>query len=396
MGEVVPARTSPTLLPPSPRTVLSLSCFKVSQWINCHASTLRVRLSVSFQYHAYGLFFSWIVVKLMSNLVFEHLHLWFIIHTVECEIHSILYILSYSSFFFCFRILVTTTLSQQDCALQDQAQWFPTAASPPSWMLLLRQPKPHFHHQQHLSHQLESVSSLASIRHLGHALTEYYTVRELPVSRGVTIIWKAAAPPASPPSWTHHLRNPNPHFHHQQHLSHQLESVSNLASTRHLSHALTEYRTVQELPASRGVAIIWKAAARPASPPSWTHHLRNPNPHFPNQQHLSHQLESVSGLASTHHLIHALTEYRIVQELPASRGVTIIWKAAAPPASSPSLMHRLKVPKPHLLQQHHLSQQLESVSSLTSTRHRSHVLTVQELAASGTAEVPHASAAAAH
>ena len=29
MGEVVPARTSPTLLPPSPRTVLSLSCFKV-------------------------------------------------------------------------------------------------------------------------------------------------------------------------------------------------------------------------------------------------------------------------------------------------------------------------------------------------------------------------------
>ena len=33
MGEVVPARTSPTLLPPSPRTVLS-SCFKVSQCIN--------------------------------------------------------------------------------------------------------------------------------------------------------------------------------------------------------------------------------------------------------------------------------------------------------------------------------------------------------------------------
>ena len=29
MGEVVLARTSPTLLPPSPRTVLSLSCFKV-------------------------------------------------------------------------------------------------------------------------------------------------------------------------------------------------------------------------------------------------------------------------------------------------------------------------------------------------------------------------------
>ena len=34
MGEVVPARTSPTLLPPSPRTVLSLFCFKVSQCIN--------------------------------------------------------------------------------------------------------------------------------------------------------------------------------------------------------------------------------------------------------------------------------------------------------------------------------------------------------------------------
>ena len=35
MGEVVPARTSLTLLPPSPRTVLSLSCFKVLQCINC-------------------------------------------------------------------------------------------------------------------------------------------------------------------------------------------------------------------------------------------------------------------------------------------------------------------------------------------------------------------------
>ena len=35
MGEVVPVRTSPTLLLPSPRTVLSLSCFKVSQCINC-------------------------------------------------------------------------------------------------------------------------------------------------------------------------------------------------------------------------------------------------------------------------------------------------------------------------------------------------------------------------
>ena len=36
MGEVVPARTSPTLLPPSPRTMLSLTCFKVLQCINCH------------------------------------------------------------------------------------------------------------------------------------------------------------------------------------------------------------------------------------------------------------------------------------------------------------------------------------------------------------------------
>ena len=35
MGEVVPARTSPTLLSPFPRTVLSSSCFKVSQCINC-------------------------------------------------------------------------------------------------------------------------------------------------------------------------------------------------------------------------------------------------------------------------------------------------------------------------------------------------------------------------
>ena len=35
MGEVVLARTSPTLLLPSPRTVLSLSCFKVLQCINC-------------------------------------------------------------------------------------------------------------------------------------------------------------------------------------------------------------------------------------------------------------------------------------------------------------------------------------------------------------------------
>ena len=36
MGEVVLACTSRTLLPPSPRTALSLSCFKVLQCINCH------------------------------------------------------------------------------------------------------------------------------------------------------------------------------------------------------------------------------------------------------------------------------------------------------------------------------------------------------------------------
>ena len=35
MGEVVPARTLLTLLPPSPRIVLSLSCIKVLQCINC-------------------------------------------------------------------------------------------------------------------------------------------------------------------------------------------------------------------------------------------------------------------------------------------------------------------------------------------------------------------------
>ena len=47
MGEVVPARTLPTLLPPSPRTVLSLSCFKVSQCINCrdwHCKSYKVGL----------------------------------------------------------------------------------------------------------------------------------------------------------------------------------------------------------------------------------------------------------------------------------------------------------------------------------------------------------------
>ena len=35
MGEVVPVRTLLTLLPPSPRTVLLLSSFKVLQCINC-------------------------------------------------------------------------------------------------------------------------------------------------------------------------------------------------------------------------------------------------------------------------------------------------------------------------------------------------------------------------
>ena len=36
MGEVVPARTSPTLHPPFPPSVLSSSCLKMSQCINCH------------------------------------------------------------------------------------------------------------------------------------------------------------------------------------------------------------------------------------------------------------------------------------------------------------------------------------------------------------------------
>ena len=36
MGQVVLARTSLTLHPPSPRTVLYLPCLKVSQSINCH------------------------------------------------------------------------------------------------------------------------------------------------------------------------------------------------------------------------------------------------------------------------------------------------------------------------------------------------------------------------
>ena len=37
MGEVVAARTSPTLLPPSPHTVLSLSCFS-----KCHSASIVV------------------------------------------------------------------------------------------------------------------------------------------------------------------------------------------------------------------------------------------------------------------------------------------------------------------------------------------------------------------
>ena len=38
----MPARTSPTLLPPSPRTVLSLSCFKVSSASIVVTGTVRV------------------------------------------------------------------------------------------------------------------------------------------------------------------------------------------------------------------------------------------------------------------------------------------------------------------------------------------------------------------
>ena len=42
MGEVVPARTSPTLLPPSPHTVLSLSCFKCRSASIVVTGTVRV------------------------------------------------------------------------------------------------------------------------------------------------------------------------------------------------------------------------------------------------------------------------------------------------------------------------------------------------------------------
>ena len=48
MGEVVPARTSPTLHPPSPSTVLWLSWLKVSQRINCRDLHLRVKKGTSF------------------------------------------------------------------------------------------------------------------------------------------------------------------------------------------------------------------------------------------------------------------------------------------------------------------------------------------------------------
>ena len=57
MGKVVPARTSPTLLPPSPRTVLSLSCFKVSQCISCRDwHCLRFYSVLIFTYSSCGLF----------------------------------------------------------------------------------------------------------------------------------------------------------------------------------------------------------------------------------------------------------------------------------------------------------------------------------------------------
>ena len=46
MEEVVPARTSPTLLPPSPRTVLSLSCFKV--YLKKHPLDLSLHLYMMF------------------------------------------------------------------------------------------------------------------------------------------------------------------------------------------------------------------------------------------------------------------------------------------------------------------------------------------------------------
>ena len=47
MVEVVPARTSPTLLPPSPCTVLSLSCFKCCSASIVVTSTVRVKVNIA-------------------------------------------------------------------------------------------------------------------------------------------------------------------------------------------------------------------------------------------------------------------------------------------------------------------------------------------------------------
>ena len=47
MGEVVLARTLPTLLPPSPRTVLSLSCFMCRSASIAVSGTLRVKCTYS-------------------------------------------------------------------------------------------------------------------------------------------------------------------------------------------------------------------------------------------------------------------------------------------------------------------------------------------------------------
>ena len=46
MGEVVLARTSPTLHPPSPPTVLSLSCLKFHSASIVVTSTVRVKMSL--------------------------------------------------------------------------------------------------------------------------------------------------------------------------------------------------------------------------------------------------------------------------------------------------------------------------------------------------------------
>ena len=88
MGEVVPARTSPTLLPPSPCTVLSLSCFKVSQCINCRDwhckrpfSSLQGFSSCSFQCPIPTIFRWWSKVWVLlhclmtSGLYYRHIML---------------------------------------------------------------------------------------------------------------------------------------------------------------------------------------------------------------------------------------------------------------------------------------------------------------------------------